>query len=461
MDRVYQLPGWDRELPSKMYAGFLDGGSKVEQGQEFHMKYHYVFMESENDPENDPVLLWTNGGPGSSSLFGFTTEVGPFQLSSDSMKTESFKRTGVPTLFRNNYTWTKRANLLIMSGPAPVSFSYCYPAGQSGSGADCGYWNDTTTARANFHFLESFFKRFSRFQDNELYLSGESYAGVYILTLVREILNHKDSFTRKAIRGMAVGDGCMGNKLACHDEGTEVPPMFNRAKADFLCGHGQGSARLCRKIPYACPHNATHESAHCKLLVAELLAQVTEGYSHYDLYDECYWKDEDNMDTKPYPCGGDEALKAWVDRPEVRDALHVAQDNLFVNGDGTGLRYHQSEENVTQIYIDLLDTPNFRTLVYNGDVDASENGFVQQYWIEDLREAGFFEWEVDQQTSEWKAWTLDGKKKVVGYVSRYKGDFSFLSIRGAGHMVPLTKPKAALEMITRFLKNERWASYNP
>mmetsp|Transcript_172922 Transcript_172922/g.554492 ORF Transcript_172922/g.554492 Transcript_172922/m.554492 type:complete len:113 (-) Transcript_172922:1308-1646(-) len=40
------------------------------------MYEHYLFFESEGDPTRDPVIMWTNGGPGASSFFGSFSELG-------------------------------------------------------------------------------------------------------------------------------------------------------------------------------------------------------------------------------------------------------------------------------------------------------------------------------------------------------------------------------------------------
>ncbi len=37
------------------------------------------YVESQSNPSTDPLVLWTNGGPGCSGLLGFFTEMGPFQ----------------------------------------------------------------------------------------------------------------------------------------------------------------------------------------------------------------------------------------------------------------------------------------------------------------------------------------------------------------------------------------------
>ena len=41
----------------------------------------YRFVESQNNPSTDPVMLWLNGGPGCSAMEGMLSENGPFHVS--------------------------------------------------------------------------------------------------------------------------------------------------------------------------------------------------------------------------------------------------------------------------------------------------------------------------------------------------------------------------------------------
>jgi cathepsin A (carboxypeptidase C) len=75
-EEIINLPGWSpKPLPSKQYSGFVDSNS------EGTLKMHYWFIESEADPATAPLLLWFNGGPGASSLYGLLLELGPFMVS--------------------------------------------------------------------------------------------------------------------------------------------------------------------------------------------------------------------------------------------------------------------------------------------------------------------------------------------------------------------------------------------
>ncbi len=96
-DEIFHLPGWDSELPSRMFSGYIEAGNDTVNNVTYELYEHYMFIESENDPKKDPVLIWTNGGPGASSFFGLFVELGPFYLSSESLTTDEYKATDIPT----------------------------------------------------------------------------------------------------------------------------------------------------------------------------------------------------------------------------------------------------------------------------------------------------------------------------------------------------------------------------
>ncbi len=110
-DRVKSMP---EDYPydinkNKMYSGYLnvdESGSR---------QLHYIFLESQNDPTNAPLLIWLNGGPGCSSMLGFVDENGPtfIETSSD----DKFK------FVLNQFSWNKLSNVLYIESPAGVGFS--------------------------------------------------------------------------------------------------------------------------------------------------------------------------------------------------------------------------------------------------------------------------------------------------------------------------------------------------
>jgi len=75
-DQIVSLPGFNADLPSKHYSGYLNV-----TGTGSHL--HYYLAQSESDPANDPTVFWFNGGPGCSSMDGWAYEQGPFEISKD------------------------------------------------------------------------------------------------------------------------------------------------------------------------------------------------------------------------------------------------------------------------------------------------------------------------------------------------------------------------------------------
>ena len=61
--------------------------------------------------------------------------------------------------------------------------------------------SDDETATENFEALLSFLEKFPEFEGRDLYLTGESYAGVYIPTLAYKIYGSNTSL-KKMLKGI-------------------------------------------------------------------------------------------------------------------------------------------------------------------------------------------------------------------------------------------------------------------
>ena len=155
-DEFAQLPNNTNPITmlSQSYSGYLD----VSPGKALH----YVFIESQGDSTNDPVVVWFNGGPGCSSLLAFLQEHGPFVIDDNST-----------TIIQNPYPWTTNASMLYIESPAGVGFSV-------GNNTSDLKHSDMSQSKDAFAALESFYKKFPERLPNDLFVSGESYGGIYV-----------------------------------------------------------------------------------------------------------------------------------------------------------------------------------------------------------------------------------------------------------------------------------------
>ena len=157
---VKSLPGWKGALPSRHYSGYLPVGKT--SGSPGYI--HYWLILSERAPETDPLVYWTNGGPGGSGInAGLLTEMGQLHLNENSLVNGS----GTPSLLYNEYNWAKVANTLYVSQPKGVGFSYC-----SGGGACVN--TDLSAAQDAVDFFRAFFDGYPEYKTRDFYLTAES-----------------------------------------------------------------------------------------------------------------------------------------------------------------------------------------------------------------------------------------------------------------------------------------------
>lgn len=162
------------------------------------------------------------------------------------------------------------------------------------------------------------------------------------------------------------------------------------------------------------------------------------------------------------PCELDNFSK-YINRDDVRSAIHVHRDKDGVlrewNGCSDSLNYSETDADtsIIQLYKEVIALGlkhDLNMLVYSGDDDSICCTASTQYWIYDLG------WDT-MDGKLWKPWKVDGQ--VAGFVTSFQvnqnetdtqGSFSFMTVHGAGHEVPIYKPVQALKLFMKFLGKE-------
>lgn len=482
-DEIVSLPGWSDALPSKQYSGYLNASDTS------HL--HYWLVLSESNPSTDPLVLWFNGGPGCSSLDGFFYEHGPFEIDGPDYRTLSLRE----------YRWSAAANVLYIEAPVGVGFSYSDTASY--------HLDDDRTANENRAAMENFFAMYPELKGNKFFITGESYAGIYVPTLAEAILNGQadGSYTGAKLTGIAVGNGCTGTEIGICGDGTQGTYY----EWTYLLETGFVSEDLKHRVNSACDweaaavNNPDALTAECVLLLNEASKQIGH-VDMYNIYGDCVSggcsSDSQPMRGKiplarnafpgveqhgrmlgritphgPDACIDSIAASAYVNDPAVMEAIHVRDPGFCwsVCGTAAGWTYKSTRTNLPKnTYPQLVSSID--VLIYNGalirtdifvfylmliimhflgDWDACVPYTDNEGWTENM---GY------TASSPWHAWTytsaLGNANQVAGYATTYdvsdlgSGSFQFITIRGGRHEVPETAPAQAIEMLSKLMEGQ-------
>lgn len=508
-DLIEELPEYGR-TKTPHFSGYLDGSDGCDAETNGPLcKIHYWFALAEVNNATAPVVLWLNGGPGSSSLLGFLQEEGPLLINAKG------------GLMDNPYSWTKYVNLVAIEAPVGVGYSYC--SRQLDEGKPCQNTDRYTASTSRAALVDFFTNKFPEFSSNDFYITGESYAGVYIPTLTKEILDNVSSDVIN-LKGIGVGDPCTDNTAQAdsmdslfygHKYGLVDDEIF-----DLLWNHC--GVRLPNLMTQGGVHHTVHElnkelkeiedlnlrkkrahelfeseimagnqqkmrdSPECTLAYRKFLMSSSHGLSQS-------WRDlyiDDYSLFAPVSSLEDQQMSTYMSRDDVRKALHVEEAPTDTWPDASvGFDYYKEYDacnwqDEIELSISMIDIykeiiPKLeRTWIYNGDTDpcVSYEGTrlaVKQIQIDEMDGGSYRPWFYNQTAASidvlMEKSALYGPNLVAqkmgaqmgGEVTDYQNGLKFVTFHGSGHMVPQFRPQAALHFLQKLVNGEELSPLMP
>uniref|UniRef100_A0A1J3JTA6 Serine carboxypeptidase-like 15 n=1 Tax=Noccaea caerulescens TaxID=107243 RepID=A0A1J3JTA6_NOCCA len=407
---IRYLPGFEGPLPFELETGYI-GVGEAEEDQMF-----YYFIKSENNPEEDPLLLWLTGGPGCSSFSGLVYENGPITF-----KVEAYNGS-LPSLVSTTYSWTKVANIIYLDAPVGAGFSYTknpFPDIPS----------DTGESKLVDEFLRKWLDKHPEYFSNPFYATGNSYSGKVIPAIVQEISNGNCICCKPQINLQGY---VLGNPVAELD-------VDKNARIPFAHGMALISDELYESMKRSCGgdyYNVDPLNTECLKLIEEFLKSVSMIYEELVL--------DTNCDTTSPDCYTYRYLLSeyWANNESVRRALKVVE--------GTTGKWERCNFNVlcdqnikSSIPYHLNNSiEGYKSLIISGDHDMSIPFVSTRAWITSLNYS---------ITDKWRPWMI--LDKVAGYTQTYANKMTFATVKGGGHTLEY-KPEESSILFKRWISGQ-------
>ncbi|XP_054847402.1 probable serine carboxypeptidase CPVL [Eublepharis macularius] len=408
---VGPLPGTN----VKSYSGYLTV-NKTHNSNLF-----FWFFPAQKQPENAPVLLWLQGGPGGTSMFGLFVEHGPYVVHKNL------------TLSERKFPWTSKFSMLYIDNPVGTGFSFTDDTGYAVNQDDVG--------RDLYSALVQFFQLFPDYQKNDFYATGESYAGKYVPAIGYYIHTHNTAAKIKInFKGVAIGDGLCDPEvmLGGYPQFLYQIGLVDEKQREYVQRQTDLGAIYIQQKKWKEAFEVFDVLLNGDETGSPSYTQNVTGCSNYFNFLQC----QEPADQ--------EYFGELLSLPEVRKSIHVG--NLTFH-DGSLVEKHLLEDVMKTIkpWLAIL-MDNYRVLLYNGQLDIIVAAPLTERFLPTVPWAKVDEYKNAERVV-WKIHPAD--PDVAGYV-RQAGEFYQVIVRGGGHILPYDQPERSLDMIDRFISNKGW-----
>ncbi|KAJ5761904.1 uncharacterized protein N7511_005286 [Penicillium nucicola] len=426
---VRSLPGAPKGPFLKMHAGH------IEVNPETNGNLFFWHFQNRHIANRQRTVIWLNGGPGCSSMDGALMEVGPYRLKDDQ------------TLEYNPGRWDEFANLLFVDQPVGTGFSYVNTD---------SYIHELDEMSSQFMvFLTKFFEMFPEYENDDLYLAGESYAGQHIPYIAKAIQERNkvapaNGARKWPLKGMLIGNGWIS-------PADQYPSYLPFAEREGLVKQGSQTHKKLDALNSVCLSKLETPGAKnkldvesCETVMRELLSLTTQDGQCYNMYD-VRLRDE-------YPsCGMNwppdlEYMTPYLQRPDVVKALNInsAKKTGWQECSGMVGGAFSARKSLPAITMlpELIES-GLNILLFSGDKDLICNHLGTEALIHNMKwknGTGF-----ETSPGVWAPrhdWSFEGEPAGI---YQYARNLTYVLFYNASHMVPFDMPRQSRDMLDRFM----------
>ncbi|KAE8008168.1 hypothetical protein FH972_004708 [Carpinus fangiana] len=437
---VKYLPGFG-ELPFKLETGYIS----VDDSELF-----YYFIESQGNPQEDPLFLWLTGGPGCSSFSGIVYEIGPIEFDINTYTG------GLPRLINYTYAWTKTASIIFLDAPVGTGFSYSTT--QEG-------WpsSDSKSAEQSYQFLRKWLDEHPQYLPVQLFIGGDSYSGMTVPLVTKKVIDGVAAKVkpRMNLKGYLIGSPRTDSII---DENSKI--VFAHRMALI-------SDELYEQLKTSCNEtyvNVDPSNTACVMALAYYEKCIEDLFANDILEPTCAFaspklntemgrrslQQQNPTDFILSPpripeewCRNFNYALAymWSNDERVQEALHVRPGFVLDwKRCNKSLSYTKDIPSVVEVHR-YLSQFGLQVLVESGDHDMVVPFVGTVRWIKSLNLT---------VANDWRPWFVDGQ--IAGYTRKYSENgfrLTYATVKGAGHTAPEYYRRECYHMF------KRWVHYYP